>query len=298
MPLPLGLDLGGTKIAAAVLGVDGGMLWERRVATPREDYDATVRALATLVAEAEAFAGPCSIGVGIPGAISPATGLVKNANSTWLNGRPFKDDVERALGREVRMANDANCLAVSEATDGAAAGATLVFGVILGTGTGGGLVIDRRVLTGANAIAGEWGHNPLPWPDSEESPGPACFCGHNGCNETFLSGPGLAADYRRRGGGTLDAVTIVGRAEAGEPLARVTLRAWTRRVSKALAAVINVFDPDVIVVGGGLSRIASLYSDVPKQWNAWIFSDTVVTRIVPAAFGDASGVRGAAWLWR
>jgi fructokinase len=273
-------------------------VWERRVATPREDYDATIAVLAALVAEAERATNGCTVGVGIPGTISPVSGLVKNANSTWINGRPLKDDLERAIGREVRVANDANCLAVSEATDGAAAGAGLVFGVILGTGTGGGLVVDGRVITGANAIAGEWGHNPLPWPDAEESPGPECFCGHLGCIETFLSGPGLASDYRRRGGGAVDAVAVAQRASAGEPLALATLRAWTRRLSKALATVVNVVDPEVIVVGGGLSRIASLYTDVPKQWHAWVFSDAVTTRLVPAAFGDASGVRGAAWLWK
>lgn len=298
MNFRLGIDLGGTKIAAIVLDADGATVWESRVPTPREDYAATIAAITELVSAGERAAGErCSVGVGIPGTISPATGLVKNANSTWINGRPLREDLGRTLEREVRVANDANCLAVSEATDGAATGATLVFGVILGTGTGGGLVVEGRVLTGANAIAGEWGHNPLPWPDSEESPGPSCFCGHSGCNETFLSGPGLSADYRRRGGGVLDAAAIVARAAAGEPLAKVTLRAWTRRLSKALAAVINVFDPDVIVVGGGLSNIPSLYSDVPKQWDAWIFSDTVTTRIVPAQYGDASGVRGAAWLW-
>ena len=298
MSLRLGIDLGGTKIAAVVLARDGRVVWEQRIATPREDYDATIAALTRVTADAERAAGAsCTVGVGIPGAISPATGLIKNANSTWLNGRPLHSDLERALAREVRLQNDANCLAVSEATDGAAAGARVVFGVILGTGTGGGVVVDGRVLTGPNAIAGEWGHNPLPWPDSEEHPGPACYCGHNACVETFLSGPGLAADYRRRGGGQITGEELVARAEAGEPLAKVSLRAWTRRLAKALSTVINVLDPDVIVVGGGLSRITSIYTDVPKQWGAWVFSDAVATRFVPSQYGDASGVRGAAWLW-
>jgi len=294
----LGIDLGGTKIAAVVFAPDGRVMWEQRIATPKQDYERTVAALAAVVEDAEReVAGTCTVGVGIPGAISPATGLIKNANSTWLNGRPLKIDLERALGRDVRLANDANCLAVSEATDGAAAGAHVVFGVILGTGTGGGLVVNGTVVTGPNAIAGEWGHNPLPWPDSEEHPGPACYCGHNGCVETFLSGPGLSADYRRRGGALIRGEEIVARAGTGEPLAKTSIKAWTRRLAKSLATVINVVDPDVIVVGGGLSRVTSIYTDVPKHWGAWVFSDTVSTRFVPSQYGDASGVRGAAWLW-
>ena len=296
-PLRLGIDLGGTKIAAVVLDAEGRDVWQTRVPTPRDDYAATIEALRRIVADAERAAGRCAVGVGMPGAISPATGLVKNANSTWLNGQPFKQDIERAVEREVRLANDANCLAVSEAADGAAAGARVVFGVILGTGTGGGLVVGGHVLTGPNAIAGEWGHNPLPWPDSEESPGPACYCGLDGCIETFLSGPGLAADYARRGGGAATPEDVVARAAKNEPLAKASLRAWTRRLAKSLAMVVNLVDPDVIVVGGGLSRLTSIYTDVPKQWGAWVFSDTVATRLVPARFGDASGVRGAAWLW-
>lgn len=294
----LGLDLGGTKIAAVVLAADGRVLWEQRVATPRHDYDGTIARIAEIVAAAEAAVGTrCSVGVGTPGAISPATGLVKNANSTWLNGRPLKVDLERALARDVRLANDANCLAVSEATDGAAAGAAIVFGVILGTGTGGGLVVRGQVVTGANAIAGEWGHNPLPWPEANELPGPACYCGRFGCLETWLSGPGIAADYRRRGGDALTSEQIVARI-ADDPLAADTMRAWTHRLARGLASIVNVLDPDVIVVGGGLSQIASLYTDVPQLWTQWIFSDVVHTRLVPAKYGDASGVRGAAWLWR
>jgi fructokinase len=294
----LGLDLGGTKIAAVVLGADGRVLWEQRVATPRHDYDGTVVRIGEIVAAAEAAVGArCSVGVGTPGAISPATGLVKNANSTWLNGRPLEIDLERALAREVRLANDANCLAVSEATDGAAAGADVVFGVILGTGTGGGLVVRGQVVTGANAIAGEWGHNPLPWPEADELPGPACYCGRFGCLETWLSGPGIAADYRRRGGDALTSEQIAARI-ADDDLARETMRAWTHRLARGLASIVNVLDPDVIVVGGGLSQIASLYTDVPQLWTPWVFSDVVDTRLVPAKYGDASGVRGAAWLWR
>ena len=294
----LGIDLGGTKIACVVLDQAGRAAFERRVATPRHDYDATITAIAGLVAAAEAEVGAsCTVGIGIPGAISPATRLVKNANSTWLNGRPLHTDLERALGRGVRLANDANCLAVSEAVDGAAAGADVVFGVILGTGTGGGVVVKRQAQTGPNAIAGEWGHNPLPWPDAEEHPGPECYCGQLGCIETFLSGPGLSADYRRRGGGEVAGEEIVTRAAGGEPLAARSLAVWTRRLAKSLATVINILDPDVIVVGGGLSRIQSIYTDVPRLWGAWVFSDVVSTRFVASKFGDASGVRGAAWLW-
>jgi fructokinase len=292
----LGIDLGGTKIAAVVLAADGRVVWEQRVATPRHDYDGTIARIAEIVATGEAAVGArCSVGIGMPGAISPATGFVKNANSTWLNGRPLRIDLERALAREVRLANDANCLAVSEATDGAAAGADVVFGVILGTGTGGGLVVRGHIVTGANAIAGEWGHNPLPWPEADELPGPACYCGRFGCLETWLSGPGIAADYRRRGGDALTSEEIAARI-ADDSLARETMGAWTHRLARGLASIINVLDPDIIVVGGGLSQIASLYTDVPHLWAQWVFSDVVDTRLVPAKYGDASGVRGAAWL--
>ena len=294
----LGLDLGGTKIAAVVLGEAGEAMWDARVPTPRGDYDGTIDAVAGLVAQAEHAVGrSCTVGVGMPGAISPASGMVKNANSTWLNGRPFHADLERRLGRAVRVANDANCLAVSEAIDGAAAGAAVTFGVILGTGVGGGIAMHGAVVTGANAIAGEWGHNPLPWPDDDERPGPACYCGRHGCIETFLSGPGLAADFARRGGDVATSESVVARAGAGDALARQALDAWLRRLAKSLATVINLVDPDVIVAGGGLSRIESIYETVPRLWSAWVFSDRVATRIEPARFGDASGVRGAAWLW-
>ncbi len=298
MSLRLGIDLGGTKIAAVVLDADGSVVWQTRIATPRHDYGATVEALAGVVAAADAAAGaPCTVGVGMPGAISPATGLVKNANSTWLNGQPFQRDLETRLGRAVRCANDANCLAMSEAADGAAAGAAVVFGVIVGTGTGGGIVVNRHVVTGANAIAGEWGHNPLPWPSADELPGPACYCGRFGCLETWLSGPGLAADFTRQTGETVRAEDVVSRASTGDAAARRALDAWTSRLARGLASVINLLDPDVIVMGGGLSEIASLYDDVPRLWSSWVFSDHVDTRLVPAKYGAASGVRGAAWLW-
>jgi len=294
----LGLDLGGTKTAAIVLDDAGHAVWEHRKPTPRNDYDATIELIAGLVDEGErAAASRCSIGIGMPGAISPATGLVKNANSTWLNGRTLRQDIERRLGREVRLANDANCLAVSEATDGAAAGAEVVFGVILGTGTGGGIVVRGQLVTGANAIAGEWGHNPLPSPEDDERPGPQCYCGRRGCLETFLSGPALSGAYRDRAGRTESAETVVALAAGGDEVARAVLDRWTVRLARALASVINVLDPQVIVVGGGLSRLDHICSRVPEIWGPWVFSDRVATRLVQAKFGDASGVRGAAWLW-
>jgi fructokinase len=294
----IGIDLGGTKIEGIALGGDGRELARSRRPTPRNDYPATVRAIVDLVAALEAAAGARgTVGIGMPGAISPATGRVKNANSTWLNGQPLREDLEAALGREVRLANDANCFALSEATDGAGAGAAVVFGVIVGTGTGGGIVVDGRVLTGPNAIAGEWGHNPLPWPRDEERPGPPCYCGQTGCIETFLSGPGLARDHEQATGLRLDAPDIVARAEAGEAAATATLERYAARMARALASVINVLDPDVIVLGGGLSNVARLYHRVPALWGRWVFSDRVETRLVPPAHGDASGVRGAAWLW-
>jgi fructokinase len=294
----IGIDLGGTKIAAVVLSDSGERVWDARVATPKGDYLATLDAIADLVGAAERASGERStIGVGMPGAISPATGLVKNANSTWLNGRPFHIDLERRLGQPVRVANDANCLAVSEAVDGAGAGAAVVFGVILGTGVGGGIAVRGTAIAGANAIAGEWGHNPLPWPDDDERPGPACYCGRHGCLETFLSGPGLAADHERRSGEVLTSEDVLAQAAAGDARAQVAAHTWERRLAKSLATVINLLDPDVIVVGGGLSRAARIYDAVPQLWSRWVFSDHVATKFVPAKFGDASGVRGAAWLW-
>jgi len=298
----VGLDLGGTKIAGIALDPGGSALAERRVPTPRGDYGATVEAVASLAEWLEREAGArASVGVGMPGVISPATGLVKNANSTWLIGHPFSADLAARLGREVRCANDANCFALSEAVDGAAAGARGVFGVIVGTGTGGGVVVDRRVLTGANAIAGEWGHNPLPWPHPAgpdgEWPGPPCYCGRTGCIETFLSGPALARDYLLDGGQQADAPEIVGRAAAGDAAAERCLRRYEDRMARGLAAVVNVLDPDVIVLGGGMSNVDRLYANVPRLWAPYVFSDVVTTRLVKAAHGDSSGVRGAAWLW-
>jgi fructokinase len=295
----LGIDLGGTKIAAVVLDAGDRMMWHARVATPRDDYDATLAAIAALVEDGDRAAGTrCTVGLGMPGAISPATGLVKNANSTWLNGRRLGEDLTARLGRPVALENDANCLALSESADGAAAGAVVVFAVILGTGTGGGLVVRGGIVRGANAIGGEWGHNPLPWPEDDERPGPPCYCGRRGCIETFLSGPGLVADYRRRGGDARRGEDVAGRADAGEALAVAAFAAWERRLAKSLATVINVVDPDVIVAGGGLSRRPGLAGRIPALWRPWVFSDEVVTRFVPARHGDASGVRGAARLGR
>ena len=307
----IGIDLGGTKIEG--LALDHGRELERlRVATPRGDYDATLRAIQQIVAALEAQAGTAAhIGLGIPGAIDPDSGLVKNANSTWLIGRRLTSDLEAALGRPVRIANDANCFAVSEASDGAATGAGVVFGVIVGTGTGAGVVVHGQLLTGRHAIAGEWGHNPLPWPDADEWPGPPCYCGRSGCIETFLSGPGLAADYRRSTGADLEPLDVVRRADAGESAAEATLARYEHRMAKALASVINVLDPDVIVLGGGMSNIERVYRHVPLIWGDYVFGAThagghapgspgaarVRTQLVRAKHGDSSGVRGAAWLW-
>jgi fructokinase len=240
--------------------------------------------------------GPARVGVGMPGTISPATGLVKNANSTWLNGRALAEDLGRRLPRPLRFANDANCFALSEATDGAGAGARVTFGVIVGTGTGGGVVVDGKVLAGPNGVAGEWGHNPLPWPRADEWPGPACYCGRSGCVETFLSGPGLAQDYERATGRRLPANAIL-EAAAREPEAEAALARYEERMARGLASVINVLDPDVIVLGGGLSNLARLYESVPRLWSRHVFSDRVDTRLRPPLHGDSSGVRGAAWLW-
>jgi fructokinase len=296
MSLRIGIDLGGTKIEAVAFGPDGAERFRRRVASPKGDYDGTVAAIAQLVADAEAACGEQgTVGVGMPGTISPATGVVKNANSTWLNGRPLHTDLERTLNRAVRLANDANCFALSEATDGAAAGAAVVFGVILGTGTGGGVVINGRTLNGANAIGGEWGHNALPWPDASEWPGPPCYCGLRGCIETFLSGSGLQSAYA--GSGSPTAEQIADAAATGDPAAQAAVETYTVRLAKSLATVINLLDPDVVVLGGGLSNIESLYQQVPLFWRDWVFSDRVDTRLARAKYGDASGVRGAAWLW-
>lgn len=355
--LRIGIDLGGTKIEGVVIDGESQVLARIRAPTPRDDYPATLSAIAELVASlekkaADGFIGsldkkvadgfkkpeaagqitrpsttvtpePCAVGIGAPGAISPATGLVKNSNSVWLNGRPFKEDLEKQLGRKIRMANDADCFTLSEAVDGAAAGASPVFGVILGTGVGGGVVFDGRIVTGPNAIGGEWGHNPLPWPTDDERPGPPCYCGRKGCIETFLSGPGMAGDHARVTGRELSSQEIVREAaevpeagenaevpEAGEAAevgvgagdgaaaeCRATLDRYEERLARALAMVINLLDPEVIVLGGGLSAIDRLYDSVPRRWGKWVFSDRVDTRLVPPRHGDAGGVRGAAWLW-
>jgi fructokinase len=295
----IGVDLGGTKIEAAAIDRDGRVHVRSRIASPVGNYAGTIAAVAGLVHGIETELGSgLTVGVGIPGTLAAATGLVKNANSTWLIGRPLGRDLEAALGRKVRLANDANCFALSEASDGAAAGLANVFGVILGTGVGGGVVIDGRIVVGANAIGGEWGHNPLPWPRADELPGPRCYCGRSGCIETFLSGPGLAADHHARGGGETSSERIVAGAEAGDATCRATLDRHAERLSRALAHVINILDPDAIVLGGGLSAIARLYEDVPRLWGGFVFSDTVLTRLLPPKHGDSSGVRGAAWLWR
>ncbi len=293
----IGVDLGGTKIEAVVLDDRGELRARRRLPTPRDDYEGTLRAIADLVFGLEKETGVLgTVGVGMPGTISPATGLVKNANSTWLIGRRLEEDLVRRLDRPVRFANDANCFALSEAVDGAAAGARVVFGVIVGTGTGGGVVVDGRVLTGPNAIAGEWGHNPLPWPREDERPGPRCYCGKTGCVETFLSGPGLARDYSGSGA-TIPAEEIVARAAGGEDAAEQALVRYEDRMARALATVVNVLDPDVIVLGGGMSQVTRLYEGVPRRWAAYVFSDRVDTKLLPPRHGAASGVRGAAWLW-
>lgn len=341
-PWALGIDLGGTKIHAALLAPDGAEQWQCRVPTPAGDYRGTVAALAALVAQARAASPvPITVGVGGPGAITPE-GLVKNANSTCLNGRALMQDLEAAIGQPARYANDANCLALSEATDGAGAGARVVFAVILGTGSGSGIAVDGRVLTGPNQLAGEWGHNPLPWAGPADEPAPPCFCGRHGCVETYVSGPALARDHLAHGGlaqggsrdgslsqggsvhgglvqdgsvqdgsvqfgpavsgGVLSGEAIVQRAAEGDPACQATLERHASRLARALAAVINFLDPDVIVLGGGLSRMAHLYTRVPELWTPWVYRcgapDPVRTRLLPARHGDASGVRGAAWLWR
>ncbi len=295
----IGVDLGGTKIEALALDEQGQERARRRISTPQaQGYDAVVRAVAEIVYAVEAEVGERgSVGIGTPGAISPRTGLLKNSNTVCLNGRALDRDLESALGREVRLANDADCFALSEAVDGAAAGAPIVFGVIVGTGTGGGIVVDGRILRGPNAISGEWGHNPLPWPEEDELPGARCYCGKKGCIETWLSGPALARDHEARSGARLDAPAIAARAEEGDALARETLTRHADRFARALASVIDILDPHVIVLGGGVSNLDPLYDAIPARWADYVFSDAVATRLVRALHGDSSGVRGAAWLW-
>ncbi|MGQ0620709.1 MAG: ROK family protein [Panacagrimonas sp.] len=299
--LRIGIDLGGTKIEGVVMDAGSCIRQRQRIATPGNDYAAQIHAVATLVRTLENSVGASALPVGVahPGAISPATGRIKNANSTCLNGQPLKQDLETALGREIRTANDADCLAVSEQADGAAAGAASVFAVILGTGVGGGIVIDGRLLSGPNAIAGEWGHNPLPWPRVEwdEVPGPLHWDGRRGAIEGYLSGTGLARDHERVAGQLLRSEDIAAGADRGDTACLATMARYVDRLARALASVINLLDPDVIVLGGGLSRVARLYEAVPQQWLRFVFSDRVDTPLLPALHGDSSGVRGAAWLW-
>lgn len=294
----IGVDLGGTKMEAIALGDEGRVHTRRRRPTPGASYAATLDAVVALVRDIEAELGMrASLGVATPGALSPHTGLIKNANSTQLIGERLDVDLGEALDRQVRIANDANCFALSESVDGAAQGARVVFGVILGTGVGGGLVVEGRVIAGRHAIAGEWGHNSLPWPRASELPGPRCYCGHYGCIETFLSGPGLARDYREGSQEPPDAQAIVRLAETGEQRAEACMVRFEHRLARSLAHVINILDPDVIVLGGGLSGIARIYESVPRLWDEFVFSDRVDTPLRPPMHGDASGVRGAAWLW-
>jgi fructokinase len=296
--LRFGIDLGGSKIELIALDAAGRERLRRRVPTPRNDYRATLAAIHDLVVRSERELGATgSVGIGTPGSLSRATGRLRNSNSVCLNGQSIVQDLEALLGRPVRIANDANCFALSEAIDGAAAGAEVVFGVILGTGVGAGIVVRGRALSGPNGIAGEWGHNSLPWPRPEELPGPPCYCGKNGCIETFVSAPGLADDHRLSTGTPLETEVIVARAESGDAACQSTLARYEERLARALAHVVNVLDPDVIVLGGGLSNLDRLYENVRRLWSGYVFSDRVDTRLVRNAHGDSSGVRGAAWLW-
>lgn len=304
MAIRIGIDLGGTKIEGLALDASGEELARLRIATPHDDYDATIAAIASVVSDLERRIGglrdlePPSVGVGIPGTIVRTTGLVKNAHSTWLNGQPLERDLTNALGRNVRCANDANCLAVSEATDGAAAGAHVVFAVILGTGCGGGIAVDGRAHAGQNGLAGEWGHNPLPWPSSDEIPGPKCYCGQYGCIETWISGTGLANDHARATGNRLSGEQIVASTAGGDTAAEASMQRLEDRIARGLASVIHLLDPDAIVIGGGLSKLDRIYRNVPKLIEHHLFGGgKLITPILPAKHGDASGVRGAAWLW-
>jgi len=294
----IGIDLGGTKTEVIALAENGDTLLRDRVPTIAKDYAATLRTIRELVDHVERTLDvKGTVGIGTPGAISPQTGRLKNSNSTWLNDKPLQQDIEQCLQRSVRLANDANCFALSEAIDGAARDARVVFGVIVGTGTGGGIIVDKKVLTGANAIAGEWGHNPVPWPGADELPGPLCYCGKRGCIETFLSGPGLSKEFFNVTGVQFSAEAIAHQAETGDVNAVAALKRYETRMAKCLASIINVLDPDVIVLGGGMSNIKRLYQNVPDLWGRYVFSDTVNTRLVAPHYGDSSGVRGAAWLW-
>ncbi len=294
-----GMDLGGTKIEAILLDRDGQEIYRKRQPTPEGDYRATLGAIHDLHRELESQTGTqLNLGIGTPGSPSPKTGLMRNANSTCLNGQALHRDLQQLLERPVRIANDADCFALSEAVDGAGEGVHIVFGVIIGTGTGAGITVGGKLLQGVNAISGEWGHNPLPWPQPHELPGPACYCGHHGCIETFLSGPGLATEHFRRTGKRLTAKQIAALSQQGIPEAKRSLEIYEDRLARGLASIINVLDPHAIVLGGGLSRIQRLYQNIPKLWQQYIFSDVVNTSLLPPQFGDSSGVRGAAWLWR
>jgi fructokinase len=294
----IGIDLGGTKIEALAIDRSGAELLRYRVATPREDYAGTIAAMVGLVRRIESELGAVgTVGAGIPGSISHRTGLIKNANSTWLNGQPLLRDLSAAMGREVRVANDANCLAVSEATDGAAAGRQVVFAVILGTGCGGGVALDGKVHAGINGVGGEWGHDTLPWSRADEFPGPDCYCGKRGCLETWISGTGLARDFLEVSGRALGGPEIISACEAGDADAIAAVERWEDRLARGLAMIVNVLDPDVFVFGGGLSKVESLYREVPKLLPKYVFGGEAETPLVQAKFGDSSGVRGAAWLW-
>jgi fructokinase len=294
----LGVDLGGTKIEILALNDKGEELLCKRVATPKDDYPATLQSISELVHSTETELGESgTVGIGTPGALSPASGLLRNCNSTWLNNQPFKQDMEALLGREIRMSNDANCFALSEATDGAGDDAKTVFGVIIGTGCGGGIVVNNKLVDGPNAVGGEWGHISLPWPQDGELQSTQCWCGKHGCIETFLSGTGLADDYEREFGCRIVAPEIVQAANGGDEKAETIVRRYEFRLAKSLALIINIIDPDVIVLGGGMSNVERLYKNVPAIWPDYVFSDTVLTRLVAPRFGDSSGVRGAAWLW-
>lgn len=294
----IGIDLGGSKIEVIALDHGGQELIRKRIDSPQDSYRHTLTAIRDLVLEVETITGQTgTVGIGIPGATSKHTGLVKNANSIWLIGQPLKEDLQTILEREIRIANDANCFVLSEATDGAGQGENVVFGIIVGTGTGGGLCVNGQIIEGVNAIAGEWGHNPLPWPNTDELPGRECYCGKRGCIETWLSGPGMAADYQAQGGGIKTAKEIVVLAGRGDVLAEATLQDYEDRMARAIASIINVLDPDVIVLGGGMSNVERLYENVCSRWGQYVFSDSVNTRLLAPRHGDSSGVRGAAWLW-
>jgi len=297
MGLRIGVDLGGSK--TEVIALDGATeVYRKRQPTTAGDYQATLQTIVDLICTLEAtLAQQGTVGVATPGAISPATGRIKNSNSTCLIGQAVQQDLQKLLNRRVRVANDADCFALSEVIDGAASQASTVFGVILGTGTGGGIVVNGKLLIGCNAIAGEWGHNPLPWPLQDELPGPDCYCGKQGCIETWLSGPALAADYKRHTGKDLTAIDIVNQAELGDKQSDFILCEYENRLARGLASVINIIDPQVIILGGGLSNVQRLYKNVPSMWEDFVFSDRVDTQLLQAKHGDSSGVRGAAWLW-